>query len=256
MADADTVDFACQLADLARRVVLPYFGTPLTLHRKDDDSPVTRADREAEAAMRERIESRYPDDGIHGEEFGVVGADRERVWVLDPIDGTKSFITGKPLFGTLIALLEGGRPVLGVVDMPALGRRWLGVSGQPSLADGAACRVSGQQSIADVRLAATSIDMFAGDDRARFDALSRQVWFRTFGSDCFAYAMLASGFLDLVVEADLSPYDYLAMVPLIEGAGGCISDWSGAPLGLASDGRVLASASPGLHAAALATLAG
>jgi histidinol phosphatase-like enzyme (inositol monophosphatase family) len=226
----------------------------LTAHRKADDSPVTRADREAEMAMRALIESSYPAHGIYGEEFGIREGSSDYVWVLDPIDGTKSFITGRPLFGTLIALLEGGVPRVGVVDFPALDRRWVGADGVATEEAGVACVTSNVTELIHARLASTSITMFEGAARAVYERLADAVWFPIYGGDCFAYASLASGHVDLVVEAQLEPYDYLSMVTIVEGAGGCISDWRGAPLTLESDGRVLASANRELHHKALALL--
>ena len=249
-----TMAFLHQLAAVSRKVVVPYFGQPLNMERKDDDSPVTRADREAEQAIRELIEAQFPDHGIFGEEFGVKTSDSQYQWVIDPIDGTKSFITGKPLFGTLIALLEDGSPIMGAADMPILGRRWTGERGAQTTEGGAPCKASGLEDLAQARLASTNVDMFEGADVQRYEALTREVWFRNFGGDLYLYLMVASGHLDLVVEAQLAPYDILALVPIVEGAGGVISDWNGEPLTLDSDGKVLASGSIALHERALGFL--
>ena len=174
--------------------------------------------------------------------------------MLDPIDGTKSFITGSPLWGTLIALLHRGQPMLGLVDMPVLGERWLAVQGQVTLCNGQPVRVSTCQSLAQARIYTTSPDAFKPVEWAAFDVLSRRCALRRFGGDCYSYAQLAGGHIDLVVEAGLQPYDYLAMVSLIQSAGGVMSDWNGQPLGVGSDGRVVAAATPELHAQALAAL--
>ena len=247
--------FAEHLADLARPLVMRHFRQTIAIEDKADLSPVTVADREAEAAMRRAISERFPDHGILGEEYGPERADAALVWVLDPIDGTKSFITGKPLFGTLIALAEAGRPVLGVIDMPALGERFVGHEGGAALFNGKPIRTRACGKLAAAHLHATSPSMFAGADEARFAALARRVKHPIFGGDCHNYALLAAGWTDLVVEAQLKPYDYCAPAALIAAAGGVASDWQGAALTLASDGRVVMGADPALHAQALAALA-
>lgn len=256
MHDLDTLlAFAESLADAARPLALKYFRQPLLgVDYKADDSPVTRADRETEAVLRRLIQARYPQHGIFGEEHGREGLEREWVWVIDPIDGTRSFITGVPLFGTLIALLREGRPLLGVVDMPALAERWLGAQGRPTTWNGKACCASGREKLSEAILFATSPDIFAGDDARRFDAASRAARFRRFGGDCYGYGLLAAGLVDAVVECDLKPYDFMALIPVIEGAGGVVSDWQGRPLGLESDGRVLAAASAALQSELLGYL--
>jgi len=246
---------AHRLADEARRLAMPRFRTALDVIVKDDESPVTVADREVEAAMRVLISAAFPDHGILGEEQGRVNMEAEYVWVVDPIDGTKSFITGSPLWGTLIALLHRGRPVLGLIDIPCTGERW------SALGDGAVqlneqpARTSRCETLAAARIYTTSPDAFEPADWARYDALSRRTALRRFGGDSYCYGQLASGYVDLVVEAGLQPYDYLAMVPIIEAAGGVITDWQGQPLGVDSDGHVIAAATAALHAEALVGLA-
>ena len=245
--------FANQLADAARPIARAYFRQPLTVESKADLSPVTIADRAIESELRRLIESQYPGHGILGEEFPARHGDCF-TWVLDPIDGTRSFITGMPLFGTLIALLQDGRPIVGVIDFPALCERWSGVAGQPSRHLGNLVRTSVVLQLAQASCYSTSPDMFIGDDAGKFARLCAQVGMRRFGGDCYAYALLASGHCDLVVEAGLQPYDYLSLVPVIEGAGGRISDWQGRELTLESDGRVLAAANHDLWTQALSVL--
>lgn len=245
---------AHELADAAARQSLPHFRTGLTVYTKGDASPVTLADRAAESAMRELLARQAPDHGILGEEHGRERLDAEHVWVLDPIDGTKSFITGSPLWGTLIALVRHGRVELGLVDMPVLRERWIGLRGQGAQRNGEAVQVSACDSLAQARIFTTSPDMFSPDEWSAFDALSRRAALRRFGGDCYSYAQLACGCVDLVVESDLQPYDYMALVGLVEAAGGVITDWRGRPLGLGSDGRVVAAASPALHRQALDVL--
>ncbi|AWI78744.1 histidinol-phosphatase [Parazoarcus communis] len=248
------VALAHRLADEARRIALPRFRTPLDVFVKDDESPVTVADREVEAALRTLIGETFPDHGILGEEQGRENMDAEYVWVIDPIDGTKSFITGSPLWGALIALLHRGRPVLGLIDIPYTGERWSAAGGAQTLFNGQQARTRGCAELGAACIYTTSPDAFEPADWARFDALSRRTALRRFGGDSYCYGLLASGHVDLVVEAGLQPYDYLALVPVIEGAGGVITDWQGRPLGVDSDGRVVAAATASLHAAALAGL--
>lgn len=253
--DASFAAFANRLADAAGAVIRPHFRTAIAVDAKADLSPVTIADREAEGAMRALITAHFPDHGIIGEEFGSHRPEARHVWVLDPIDGTKSFISGVPLFGTLIALLREGRPLLGVIDQPISRERWIGGRGQPSTLNGRPLATRRGGDIGAASLFATAPDMFKGDEAARFARLQAKVRLTRFGADCYAYGLLAAGFIDLVAEASLKPYDYAALIPIVEGAGGVITDWSGAPLGLGGDGRVLAAGDAAIHRAALAALA-
>lgn len=250
------IDFAERLADASGAIVRRYFRTTLEVEDKPDESPVTVADREAEAAIRELIEEAFPDHGIVGEEYGAVRADAKYVWVLDPIDGTKSFITGKPLFGTLIGLLHEGAAVLGVIDQPVLGERWLGARGRPTTLNGRPVHVRPCGELGRAALYATSPHMFEGADKQAFARVRDAVKLPLYGADCYAYGLLACGFADLVVEASLAAYDYCGVVAVIEGAGGVITDWTGAPLGLGSDGRVVAAGDRRSHERALELLAG
>jgi len=196
---------------------------------------------------------------VVGEEQGSERAGAEYVWVLDPIDGTRKFITGNPLFGTLIALLRHGRPILGVIDMPMLGERWTGVAGRPTrFADRQGAREARVRPCADLAgavLSASSPHMFAEAEFSAFERVRRSAKTVLYGGDCFAYGALAGGFLDLVVEADMDPYDFMALVPVVEGAGGVMTDWTGAPLALETDGRVVAAGDRRVHEAALELLA-
>ena len=251
----DDLRVAHALADAAAAHSMRLFRTPLDIIAKADESPVTRADREAEQAMRDILGAQRPADGIYGEEHGLERVEAKRVWVLDPIDGTRSFITGSPLWGTLIALVRGGRVELGVVDMPVLGERWIGRPGAGAQRNGQAVRVRDCTAIADARIVTTSPDIFNAADWQAFDRLSRRCAMRRFGGDCYGYAQLAGGTIDLVVETGLQPYDYLGPTGLIEAAGGIVTDWEGRPLGLKSDGRVVAAATRELHRQALELLA-
>ncbi len=244
------------LADAAGAIIRPYFHQPIAVDEKSDLTPVTIADRAAEAAMRALIEQRFPEHGIIGEEHGSTRAEAEHVWVLDPIDGTKSFISGIPLFGTLIALTRRGRPVLGIIDQPILRERWLGAEGRATTLNGAPVRTRACTSLDRATLFSTAPElMFQGADAAGFARLRAAVKLVRAGGDCYAYAQLANGFIDLVVEAQLKPYDYCALAPVIAGAGGTITDWQGRALDLAADGRVIACGDPALAAPTRALLA-
>lgn len=251
----DLLSIAHSLADAAAAQSMRHFRTPLDIITKADESPVTLADRAAETAMREILAVRAAADGIFGEEHGLERLDAERVWVLDPIDGTRSFITGSPLWGTLIGVLQGSRVVLGMIDMPVLKERWIGQAGRGATRDGQPVHASSCTDVAKARIVTTSPDIFAPADWQAFDRLSRQCAMRRFGGDCYGYAQLAGGTIDLVVETGLQPYDYLGPTGVIEAAGGVITDWQGRPLGLESDGRVIAAATPELHRQAMAILA-
>ena len=247
---------AADLADAAGAAIRPYFRRPLAVEDKPDLTPVTVADRAAERAMRRLIETRFPKHGILGEELGRVREDAELVWVLDPIDGTKSFISGVPLFGTLIALTRGGDPILGIIDQPISGERWVGAAGRSTTLNGAVIHCRESPGLASATLFATTPDMFRGADEAAFARVSEAAKLVRFGADCYAYGLLAAGFVDLVIEASLKPHDFCAMIPIVEGAGGLATDWRGQKLGLSSDGHVLMAGDRRAHQAARALLAG
>ncbi|MDR3536985.1 MAG: histidinol-phosphatase [Acetobacteraceae bacterium] len=243
-------------ADVAGAVVRPFFRAGLGAELKDDRSPVTIADRSAEQAMRAVLAERFPDHGIIGEEFGADRPQARLRWVLDPIDGTRAFITGRPTFGTLIGLLEGDTPILGVIDQPVTGERWIGAPGRPTtfrsqLGGRAGCRPC--PTLAQAELSCTSPEMLAGQEprwRRLAAAVRRNYW----GGDCYAYGLLAIGQIDIVAECDMKLWDWAALVPVIEGAGGRVTDWQGKPLHPGSDGSVLAVGDPALLAPALALL--
>jgi inositol-phosphate phosphatase/L-galactose 1-phosphate phosphatase/histidinol-phosphatase len=250
------VALALDLAALARPIVLKHYRTPLAVDAKADLSPVTIADRDCETAMRAAINRAFPDHGIIGEEFGRERADAEFVWVLDPIDGTKSFITGKPLFGTLIALTQRGKPVVGVIDMPALDERWWGADDRKTVMNGRPVRSRPCAALGEAMLYATTPHQFVGADAAAFARVAGAVRHPLYGADCYAYALLAGGWSDVVVEAQLHAYDFCACVPVVEGAGGVMTDWQGKPLTPASDGRIVAAGDPRLLQPILARLSG
>ncbi len=253
---AEFLAFADRLADAAGEVVRRYFRQPVEVVTKADMSPVTIADRETETALRALVGATYPAHGVIGEEFGAERRDAEFVWIFDPIDGTKQFISGRPLFGTLIGLLHRGRPLLGVIDHPALRERWIGAHGHPTRFQGHAVSARACADLSLAVLGASSPHMFAtAEATAAFERVRKAVGLPIYGGDCYAYGLIASGFHDLVIEANNALHDFLPLVPVIEGAGGIITDWLGKPLDLKSGDKVLAAGDRRMHAAALKLLA-
>jgi myo-inositol-1(or 4)-monophosphatase len=224
---------------------------------KGDASPVTEADRAAERAMRGLLRGRFPGHGVWGEEFGPERAEAEWLWLLDPIDGTRAFVTGRPLFGTLVALLHQGRPVLGLIDQPGIGERWIGVAGERTrfrspLGGEPRCRPCAD--LASAELSSTSPDIFTAETRPGFERLRAAARRVTWGGDCYAYGLLALGLVDVVAEAGMQPWDWAALVPVVEGAGGSVTGWNGEALALGGDGRVLALGDPAMMPEAVALL--
>ncbi|MEZ5668236.1 MAG: inositol monophosphatase family protein [Alphaproteobacteria bacterium] len=251
----ELVAFAGTLADASGPVIRAYYDSGVTVEDKADSSPVTQADKEAEAAIRAVIERAYPAHGIVGEEYGATRADADLVWVLDPVDGTKAFIVHKLTFGTLIALSHRGKPVLGVIDQPVLGHRWVGAIGHPTTFNGAPVRVRACPQLAEARLNTTAADLFDAAQFARFLNIARAAKFCHWGGDCYGFGLVASGYIDLSVEAGLKTHDFMALVPIIEGAGGKVTDWAGRPLDMGSDGTIIAAGDPALVQQAVTALA-
>ncbi|MCB2067902.1 MAG: inositol monophosphatase family protein [Erythrobacter sp.] len=245
LSDAE-VTLAHRLADAARAEIRPLFRTTFDHEAKGDATPVTVADRNAEAAMRRLIEAEFSADGIVGEEFGVKHGKSSRQWVLDPIDGTTAFLAGRPIFGTLIALLVDGFPVLGLIDQPILGERWLGIAGKGTTFNGKPVKTRLCPQLERATIATTGPHYFTVAQGDAFMALAAQTDHKrmVMGGDCYNYAALASGHIDIVAEAGLKLHDYAALVPVVEGAGGVMSDWHGEPLHAGSDGSVLALGDP------------
>jgi histidinol phosphatase-like enzyme (inositol monophosphatase family) len=251
------IALALRLAEAAGAAIRPHFRSGLASERKIDASPVTLADRAAEEAMRRILTAEAPRDGVAGEEFGYSEGSTGRQWVLDPIDGTTAFLAGRPLFGTLIALVVEGWPVLGVIDQPVLGERWLGAAGRPTTLNGQEVRTRACAALNEAALATTGPHYFDDHDGGHFMALAAQTDHKrmVMGGDCYNYAMLATGQLDLVCEAGLKLHDWAALVPVVEGAGGIVCDWAGEPLHVGAAGHVLALGDPARLEDAVAALA-
>lgn len=252
--------FAHELADLSGSVIRPYFRRPLAVSNKVSKGafdPVTEADRSAERAISRAIAKRWPDHGLLGEEFGQVREGARLCWVVDPIDGTRAFIMGSPLWGTLIGLLDQGEPVLGLMDQPFTGERfWSGekVSYQRT-GNGKAHRMKTRtcQNLSDAVVTTTHPDLFAsGTEAQAFARLKAKARMTRYGGDCYGYCLLAAGYVDIVVESGLNSYDVVALIPIIERAGGCVTTWTGGPA--AAGGRILASGDARLHESALKVL--
>jgi myo-inositol-1(or 4)-monophosphatase len=257
-ASTDYLQAALAAADAAAEAVRPYFRTGLVADDKSDDSPVTLADRAAEQAMRAVLREHCPEHGIIGEEFGATGAGGGLRWVLDPIDGTRAFITGRTTFGTLIALIEDETPVIGIIDQPITRERWVGVAGRPTVFTGPlggriGCRPC--SALAQAELSCTSPEIFTEETRPRFERLRAAVRRTSWGGDCYGFGLLALGQIDVIVENDLKPWDWAALVPVITGAGGSVTDWAGSPLRLDGPGEILALGDPALLPEAIRLLA-
>ena len=253
----DMLALANAMADAVRPVIRKYFRTRLAVDAKGDASPVTIADREAETLMRDMIAARFPDHGIRGEEFGVFQVDAEWVWILDPIDGTKSFVSGSLAFGTQIALLHRGRSVLGIIDQPITQERWLGEAGKGTMLNGTAIHCSDTRQISDAVVYTSALDHFDAEQRGRFSQIAGKSRYYRTSHDCYAAGLLALGGVDLLLEGNVHDYDILPQMPIVEGAGGIVTDWEGQPLADARQFKtVLMAANPQLHSDALKMLRG
>lgn len=252
--------FASHLADASGKVIRPYFRTRIDVTDKSakdaDYDPVTIADQEAETVIRKLIKKRYPDHGILGEEHGHEQGRSDLTWVLDPIDGTRAFISGTPQWGTLIGLNDGKKPVVGVLDQPYTRERWIGHSGTAQFTNSEnTTTIKTRACIALKEAVVTTTHptgYFNDAEQKAFQALTAHARMSRFGGDCYAYGLLAMGFIDLIVEASLKPWDVQALIPIIEGAGGVITTWDGADA--QHGGRVVAAGDARIHAEALAVL--
>lgn len=258
----ELIDFAHTLADASGEVIRPYFRTRIDVSNKAGAGafdPVTAADEAAERVIAAAVAKRWPDHGFVGEEHGTHQPDARLRWVVDPIDGTRAFIMGWPMWGTLIGLLDGQKPVLGIMDQPFTRERfWTGIDGaymRSADTPPTPIRTRPCAALADAILTTTHPDLFGGGEEMEgFARIKSHVRMTRYGGDCYSYCLLAAGFTDLIVEADLKPFDIVALIPIIEQAGGVITTWDGKP---ATDGgRILAASDPRLHEAAMAVLAG
>ena len=254
----DFVEFAHLLADAAGGIVVPAIRSRRVVHRKADASPVTEVDRAVETRLREMIAARFPDHGVVGEEFGGERLDAEHVWVLDPVDGTKAFMAGLPVYGTLIGLARGGRPVLGIVDQPVMRERWTGIDGDGTRRNGERVHTNACGRLSDALVCTTSHEYYEGEDALALRRIVSGSGWMVYGGNCLAFAQVAGGFVDVAFEARVGVYDYCALVPVIENAGGVMTGWRGEPLTLepTPGGRILASGNRMVHEAAMACLAG
>lgn len=248
------LEFARTLAEASGEILRDGFKTGYKVEQKADLSPVTQLDIAVEERIRALIEEKFPEHGIVGEELGNIREESPYQWVIDPIDGTKAFIAGKTTFTTLIALLHHEKPVLGIIDQPILRERWSGVTGEQSLYKVPLPHLNNQKSLQTASISTTSTDYFTEEQAAKFAKLCEKAENCILGGDAYAYGLLASGNLDIVVDAGMKPYDFCALAPIIAGVGGIITDWTGNPLTLHSDGSVIACANNGLHGEALGLL--
>ncbi|CAM5769454.1 inositol monophosphatase family protein [Bosea minatitlanensis] len=249
------IAFAQEMAEASGAIIREAAGRINAFDSKGDDSPVTEIDRRVETELRRRIGEAFPEHGIQGEEFGAQATGADYVWVLDPIDGTKAFVAGIPVFGTLIALAHRGVPVLGVIDQPMTRERWIGADGFPTTLNGRRVATSGRTVLSEAVLSTSNIELYDPASLPVFEALRSSVHWCVYGGSCYAYGRLASGGIDVAIDRFTTPHDVLAHVPVIANAGGVITDWEGAPLTLHSSGRCLAAANPALHRAALDRIA-
>ena len=258
MTAVDFSAFVDELATLSGAAILPFFRSSLAASDKNEGGlfdPVTEADRASEVVMRKRIREVFPHHGIVGEEFGSENADAEFVWVLDPIDGTKAFISGLPLWGTLIGLTRNGSAAYGMMNQPFTKERFFGDGGKAALKTPQGERTLKTRacaSVKDATLSSTSMTMFNAKEADAFRRIEAAARLTRFGYDCYAYCMVAAGFMDVVIEANLKPYDVVALIPIIEGAGGIMTTWDGKPA--TEGGQIIAAGDKRVHAEALELL--
>jgi len=248
--------FFDEMAEEARVIALKYFRSNLVVSEKNDKSPVTLADKEIEATLRDMIRKRYPAHGIIGEEYGKENETAEFVWVIDPIDGTRAFATGKPLFGTIIGLAHNGRPMVGLIDQAFTKERWLGVSDSFCRYNNQLTKVAPPRPLEAARFYTGNPELFHGDIFENFETLRKSTKWAFYECDCYAYGLLAIGSVDLVIEQCLGLHDIIGLVPIITGAGGYVSDWDGKEIGLGSGDKIVAASCKPLAESALRILNG
>ena len=238
---------ANECAEASGKILKKYFRTKVKIETKSDNSPVTRADKESEKKIRDIIIKKAPECGFYGEETGKFNTNNEYVWVVDPLDGTKGFITGKPLFCTLIGLMKNNKPYIGIINQPILNERWQGIANKESRFNNSKIRTRKCKKLRGLRMYATSPMMFGGKNQKVYKSVRSKIGETLFGADSFAHGLLSSGLVDVLLEANLKPYDFIASAAVVSGAGGKFSDWNGNDLNLDSDGRILATGDPKIH---------
>ncbi len=260
MLSKEIIDFSHHLANLSQEIAVKYFRKENSEAEKEDQSPVTKADKEIEEILRQEINKKFKNHGIIGEEYGIENENSEFKWVLDPIDGTSSFIIGRPTFGTLISLIHKKKSVLGIVNQPILKERWLGIDDESEQSgawfNGAKIKTRNCTEISDAIISTTSPFFFDESEKKKFLELCKNAKYQKYGGviyggDCYSYALLASGFVDIIVEPNLQIYDYAALIPIIKMAGGEIGDYENGELNLRSNVKLLACANKELYQKAL-----
>ena len=241
------VNFANLLADLATKTSMMYFRKNINIENKEDESPVTIADKETEEIIRDNIRKTFPDHGILGEEYESENLESEFIWVIDPIDGTRSYIAGHKDFGNLISLLHKNQPIIGIINCPAHNERWIGIQNTKTTCNGKNVNTSKIEKLEDAYLFSSGIYFYEESFRKGFENIKEKTKFFKLGGDCYMYGMLSSGLIDIVIEDTLKAHDYMALINVIEGAGGKITDKLGNPITLNSDGSLIASSSSLLH---------
>tara|TARA_B100002051_G_C16732035_1_gene638883 strand:+ start:1021 stop:1797 length:777 start_codon:yes stop_codon:yes gene_type:complete len=241
------LSFANLLADLASKTSMQYFRKKIDIENKDDESPVTIADKETEKVIRDKIRNTYTNHGILGEEYENENLNSEFIWVIDPIDGTRSYIAGHKDFGNLIALLHNNKPIIGIINCPAHNERWIGVKNNKTTCNGKEVSTSGINDIKNAYLFTSGVYFYEPIFRKGFESIKQKTKYFRLGGDCYMYGMLSSGLIDIVIEDTLKAHDYMALINVVEGAGGKITDKYGKPIDLQSDGSLVATSSNILH---------
>jgi inositol-phosphate phosphatase/L-galactose 1-phosphate phosphatase/histidinol-phosphatase len=259
MLNQEIINFANHLADISGEVIRKYFRQDFAEIKKNNQTPVTLADKEAEQIMRNAIAKQFPDHGIIGEEFGNVNPNAKYQWVLDPIDGTVSFVMGRPIFGTLIALAFEGKPILGIINQPINNELWCGIIGDKSTLNNKKIQTRNCLNLSESILCSTSPFFFQGKDLEMLNKIASQTKYQSqggiiYGGDCYLFGLLAMGQIDIIIEQGLNNFDFMALVPVVKAAGGVITDWEGKELDINSDGKILACGDFEMHKKILAII--
>lgn len=244
----ELLHFANSFANKSKKILKTRYLNNFTVKKKIDGSFVTDVDQEIESLFKKRLSRKFPNHGVIGEEYGSENLKSEYIWVIDPLDGTHSFISGKPLFGTLISCLKNNKPIIGVIDIPILNHRWYGGKNVGVYFNKKKCsKIKSKKMIKDSIISSTSPFMFNKNDQKKIVKIYNDSRFPIFGADCYAYGLLLLGKIDLIIEANLKPWDYMAQIPLIRELGGNITDWEGKDLNVKSKGKIIASMSMNHH---------